>query len=83
MIVVASKNTVNQMAETIATCLYGSLVAGSITKIGIDEIREAINARRAALRGRGFGRAEMESLEELTTRKIVEKASYKDGIWVP
>lgn len=62
--------SIHATAEGIANDLWAKLKAGTLTKIGIDDIRAAILAR---LNGVKITKSEMEQLEERTTRRVVER----------
>lgn len=58
-----------QIAERVATQLLDDCRAGRISKIGIDEIRAALRAQTECPRGAWA----FDALEEMTTRRLVEK----------
>lgn len=60
-----------QLADRIALQLLTELKSGAIAKIDIDTIREALKANTHPT----LPRADFEVLEEMTTRRVVERAS--------
>lgn len=62
--------TMPELAEIIATGLLNDGKAGRLTKIGIDEVISAIDAREQGRKLGGFAR---EELVNLTLRKLINK----------